>query len=269
MSHFAVAVIHRENQEIDKLLEPYMENCCDTPDYKYMKFYDGIEEHGNEYENDSVERVKMPDGRLLAPWDEEFRVPGEFGYGSKTHKVPDELERVQVPLKELYPTVEAFLRDWYGQDIDERTGRFGYWQNPNAKWDWYDGGGGRFRKYAEELMGFQSGPVAAIRFDSEAHREDAEKWWDENMDDDGKPKNVFAAFEYDGMAREQYVESRAHLSYRAVVTPDGTWHEPGEMGWWGISSEPADEKYDWDIHFEERFIEPYKDCIITVVDCHI
>ena len=24
---------------------------------------------------------------------------------------------------------------------DERTGRFGYWENPNTKWDWYQVGG--------------------------------------------------------------------------------------------------------------------------------
>lgn len=259
MSHFAVAVIHREEQEIDGLLAPYMENCCGTPDYKYMVFYGGIEEHGDEYENDSVERVKMPDGRLLAPWDDEV----------KGDEMPAGSELVQVPFKELYPTIEAFLRDWHGQDIDELTGRYGYWQNPNAKWDWYDGGGGRYRKYAEELMGFQSGPVADIRFDSDARRDGAEKWWDENMDDEGKPKNVFAAFGCDKMTREQFIESSAHLSYRAVVTPDAEWHEPGEMGLWGMSSESGDEMHDWRIHFEERFIEPYQDCIITVVDCHI
>ena len=29
-------------------------------------------------------------------------------------------------------------------EVDEETGRRGYWQNPNARWDWYEVGG-RFR----------------------------------------------------------------------------------------------------------------------------
>ncbi len=42
------------------------------------------------------------------------------------------------------------------------------------------------------------------------------------------------------------------------------------MGWWGMSSESADEMYDWDIHFEERFIETADpDWYIVLVDCHI
>lgn len=198
MSHFAVAVLTREGQRIDDLLAPYMENCCDTPDYKYMEFYE----------------------------DEDC-------------------------------------------DIDDVTGKRGYWQNPNAKWDWYDEGGGRFRKYAEELIGAQRVAVADIEFDTEAHRRAAEEWWQENMDADGKPKTPFALWENGGMTREQFVESRAHLSFRAVVTPDGEWHEVGEMGWWGISSESADEMFDWRIHFEERFLKPHMDCTLTVVDCHI
>lgn len=28
---------------------------------------------------------------------------------------------------------------------------------------------------------------------------------------------------------------------RAVVTPDGEWHEQGEMSWWSLSSETDEE----------------------------
>lgn len=44
--------------------------------------------------------------------------------------------------REDYPTFEVFARDYYGKDApDEKTGRYGYWKNPNQKWDWFEIGG--------------------------------------------------------------------------------------------------------------------------------
>jgi hypothetical protein len=77
-------------------------------------------------------------------------------------------------------------------------------------------------------------------------------------------------WEVGDMTKEQFVESRRHLSFRSVVTPDGEWHEVGKMGWWGISSESGDEELEWNRKFYERFIEPLGDNdTITIVDCHI
>ena len=34
------------------------------------------------------------------------------------------------------------MKEWCGQENrDPKTGRYGYWRNPNAKWDWYSTGG--------------------------------------------------------------------------------------------------------------------------------
>ena len=53
----------------------------------------------------------------------------------------------------------------------------------------------------------------------------------------------------------------------AIVLPDGTWLEKGEMGWFGMSSnEKSDD--DWDTVVKEVWQE-YGDCIGVVVDCHI
>ena len=111
-------------------------------------------------------------------------------------------------------------------DFDEETGRCGYWQNPNARWDWYVIGGrwgGQLR-----LKGGGVGNVAKV-------------------------SDVVA----DGL--------RTH----AVVTPDGKWHEVGRMGWFGVSSETDEEADDWIRRFAERFIAPYPDYTIVIVDCHI
>ena len=68
---------------------------------------------------------------------------------------------------------------------------------------------------------------------------------------------------------ETYARYVSDFWFRAVVTPDGGWHEIGRMGWWGISSEGQAELREWIGHFRERFVEPYLDCTATVVDCHI
>lgn len=59
------------------------------------------------------------------------------------------------------------------------------------------------------------------------------------------------------------------FSTYAVVTPDGNWHAPGEMGWF-CSSESEEEWSEWQKHYKERFITSSNpDWHIFIVDCHI
>ena len=39
------------------------------------------------------------------------------------------------------------------------------------------------------------------------------------------------------------------------MTPDGEWHEQGEMGWWGLSSETDEEALGWLRGFRGRFLD--------------
>jgi len=55
----------------------------------------------------------------------------------------------------------------------------------------------------------------------------------------------------------------------AVVTPDGAWHAPGTMGWFGISDETPGQKREWIECFERDFLEKYRDRHVFIVDCHI
>lgn len=36
---------------------------------------------------------------------------------------------------------DTYAEDYHGYKKDEETGKYGYWENPNAKWDWYQLGG--------------------------------------------------------------------------------------------------------------------------------
>jgi hypothetical protein len=49
---------------------------------------------------------------------------------------------VDIPFKETYATFEEYMEDWSGHDErDNKTNRYGYWRNPQAKWDWFEVGG--------------------------------------------------------------------------------------------------------------------------------
>lgn len=55
----------------------------------------------------------------------------------------------------------------------------------------------------------------------------------------------------------------------AVVDDDG-WHEKGQMGWFGISSETVGEAEDWDKSFVHKFLANEEDdTTLVVVDAHI
>lgn len=48
----------------------------------------------------------------------------------------------QIKLTEYYPTFEKYMEDYEGyKRPDPKTGKYGYWFNPQAKWDWFQVGG--------------------------------------------------------------------------------------------------------------------------------
>ena len=127
------------------MLAPYMENCCAEPEKRFMEFYDIEDRLRGRYETEMEERVVMPDGSLLSPCDEQFYVRSErcLERGMTVYfreAPPKYLEIRKVPIKEVYDTFEEFADAVCGER-DPLYNRYGYWQNPNAKWDWYLIGG--------------------------------------------------------------------------------------------------------------------------------
>lgn len=66
----------------------------------------------------------------------------------------------EIPLKETYATFDDFMKDWHGsKGRDEKTGKYGYWTNPNSKWDYWRVGGrwaGHFQIKPEFKDGYRS-----------------------------------------------------------------------------------------------------------------
>ena len=157
------------------------------------------------------------------------------------------LERAMAPYKEYLGNEGGrdyleFVED-EDFDVDEGTGRRGYWENPNAHWDWF-------------VVGGRWGGKLRLR---DGGRSDVATVADVVADADP------AAYD---RALERYRRWLAGETH-AVVTPDGEWHEVGRMGWFGISDETGEGLRDWVDRFRERYLDPYGDHMIVIVDCHI
>lgn len=301
MSHFAVAVISDGTKKVSELLAPYQENNMGDCPKEYLEFHSIEEEYRQRYESSGCEYVFMPDGRRLLPRDEEFRVDGSIGFGSRSHEVPEHLEKREIPYKETFATFDDYMREWCDYEKDPETDEYGYWENPNAKWDWWLCGG-RWRAQVRASEG-DCAPYPRYNFGGETTWEEATDYppehfdqaklgdmiWDRDEAEEKRLSDQWRAWvdgeEVEGVEapspfavahakeysdREAYVLCESTMWWRSVITPDGKWHEVGEMGWWGISSESGEGLAEWAKAFKERFIDPYPpEYTLTVVDCHI
>ena len=272
MSHFSIAVIMDGSKTLEEMMAPYMEYSAGVPEDRFLQFYPASEDeyYTDGYASGSATYVVEPgDPTLRLKYDKRYVNPQYdaldlFGKRVDKYVFPEGSRFVEVPHKLVYPTFESFMEEWHEASRDERTGEFGYWQNPNAKWDWYTTW--EERGWSDEFLGGPFGRIGDMSADRDALRAKAARKYDELVAEGG----IMLYMRTRGMTREQFVESEGHFHYRAVITSDGVWHEVGDMGWWGMSSETADEMYDWDVHFEERFIDPADpDWRIVMVDCHI
>lgn len=270
MSHFVVGVIVPKDSDYDTLesiLAPYDETA-------ECEFKDRSEEIRKKYLNNSITMYRTEDDDLIAEYSSKIpRKQTEGGYSEKD--IPEEWVKVEVPYSVLYPTMEEYV-DTYGYTYFD--GKPGYWYNKNAKWDWWVIGG-RWDGY------FNGTNVINVRdydtsIDIDKYNKYLNLWkeWENgrefSFDDEDGFDFAFYKPEY---LKERYKDAETYARFnatpwiRAIVTPDGEWHEVGEMGWWVCSDETGEDLLDWVDHFAERFILPYSngEYEIIAVDCHI
>lgn len=128
--HFTVMVIA---DDIEKALTPFKEEASE----EYLTFTEEEARLVAEYETESVEQLKDSEGKLYWPYEYRFRNKEAEDYID-----PETLEKVTIPLKEMYETFDIFAEVYGGfSERDPKMGKYGCWSNPNAKWDWYQVGG--------------------------------------------------------------------------------------------------------------------------------
>lgn len=232
MSHYAVAVIHRPDQLIGDLLAPYDENLEVKPYIRYTR-------------QSAIVYVRSY-------------------YKDIEGKTEDELWHM--------------LADDYGEDMVDEDGNIYSTYNPKSKWDWYCVGG-RFSDMMR-CIGSDEPCNECLLCDLDVSRDEDEyqaalHFWDVYVDETEEDPEVSSMFrkeyylEYYG-DRETYARRSSMFATYAVVTPDGEWHAPGDVGWWGVTTSEADEERGWYDSYYSRFIDTDdKDLLITIVDCHI
>lgn len=247
MSHYAVLVLHKEDQNIDTLLAPYDENLEVEP-YLKLTFDEAIIKAKEIYDDDYSEK------ELIKNYAE------DYGY---------------ILLDDgLYSTY-----------------------NPNSKWDWYEIGG-RFsnslpltnealKKEYSEHANYPFTNIAPINYVNwkykhltEEEKNKIRRWWEINIYDaplkEGEEKDKYLFYNpkyYERRYRDAETDIKVQETIRffAVITPDGKWYAPSNMGWWACTDGEPEDELQWDLDFYDKFIEPNlnSDLICTVVDCHI
>lgn len=272
MSHFTVAVFTSVDQDMDTLLEPFYEGLEVEP-YVSMTQDDIITEERNKmqriYKNQYVEWSKDKAA---------YKSRNNTEHIKYLETLPERMKRSD---EEIYQDVIS----WYNENDVDEDGSVLSTYNPDSKWDWYEIGG----RWQGMLMlkpgktGERGNPGIGVKmtqhYDS-AHANDVD--FAKMRRDQIRHlvpyahalKNGYYSEKYMRQkypTEQEYIQQNSGFSTYAVITPDGEWHAPGDMGWFAMSSETADERRMWEDDYYDRFIKPAitYNWRITIVDCHI
>ena len=313
MSHFSVAIITEgkpTGERIAKALAPYQENNKGDCPKKYMEFHSTTQERKEEYETSTIRRVKLANGTLVSPYNhilcdevtkEEYEKAIEEGKRDQ-YSFTDKYRRkkdlakigaieVEIPCKELYPTFEDFMKDWCEEKKDEETNDYGYWENPNAKWDWWQVGGrfsGILKVANERATGHyikaNSARIKDCVFPDYQEKYDrAIRFWELKVEEqppvtpsDEEIINDFyfcfyrtSYFTDKYKNKEEYAEATALFHTYAIIDKSGKWISSGRMGWFGVSLEDENELEFIRNYRKNVFDNAGDNDYITIVDCHI
>jgi hypothetical protein len=258
MSHFAVAVFTTgEGQSVDALLEPYDESITVAPYVKYTKA-------------ELIQREKENTQRAYeGPYAEWRKDPAKYETDSINLAHIAYLKTVPERLKwtdeQLYQSAIKGQENKVSIDGDLLS-----IYNPDSKWDYY-AVGGRWENMLvlKDKSRCDSALASEVDFET-MQKERAAKlspYEDAMTQSFFKEEYMRARFRNE----EEYINLESTFDTYAVITPDGQWHAPGNMGWWGMSSETLEEDRLWTLSYYDRFIKLAieKGWCMTIVDCHI
>lgn len=342
MSHFTVAVLTKPNQTLEQVLQPFHEYECTGVKDEYVVWIDEHDQYEEEFKNETRSMYVDGSGKIIdqyddvnnhlfyrEPTEEELKEVGMFagsgcnskfsysskdwgdgkGYRAKIRvNAPVGLLEKEIPMCEVYESIEAFMKDYHGYNEDGiRDGRFGRLTNPNAHWDWWSIGG----RWSGMLMDKQGSRVdqgimsnldfntvieeakadAAKKYDEAAEIIQGRTWksWPDTRESsdsidearsfygsqevvvDLRKKHDHPFFDVDQFLseKEAYINTKGNSSIATfAVIKDGVWYEKGDMGWWGCVSDEKDQDK-WNGEFLELLKSTPDDHTLTIVDCHI
>ena len=215
---------------------------------------------------------------------------------------PDQVDELLAPyIEQVDPdsSFAEFVED-DEHDLDETTGKRGFWHNPNARWDWYTVGGrwrgllklleGKTGRYGNEYTEEERKELKDDHCDSalvndcdfsasEEAWQNAVRVWEiivegreRTEEEKGQFLGIYTAQYYLDQygTKENYARQQSMFLPFAFVTADGEWNETGRMGWWAMSDATADSRESFVSAFQAYLEEARKQNLtITMVDCHI
>lgn len=282
MSHYTVMVITSPEQSVDELLAPFDENIEAEP-YIDMTRQEIIDKVHNDDKQilERIEEALADDtdcwiGFAGDPWNERGR----------RFPTPEDLTKAKnlVANRSDEEAYNAYLADNADDYTFDEDGNQLSTYNPDSKWDWYMEGG-RWdgiitTKDGEHVNQCLIGEIATgVDEDSEEYKR-AVRFWEVAVEggelQEGETKDDYFTLYRPEYYKEYYTDAADYASRvcefgtYAVLTSDGVWHEPGQMGWFACSDETPESRDDWDRNYIKRFVEEQPDdYTATIVDCHI
>lgn len=252
MSHFAVAVITKNKDQLEKILEPYYEGL-EVPRYvKYTKeqLIDKGKKEIQDYKN--------------GVYAEYISNPLKYKENCNNSRHIKYLEE-EFP-KKLNWTNEEIYKDqirWYDDNDIGKDGEVYSTYNPNSKWDWYEIGG-RYKKVLltnvnnNNIFEVEDNPFFDLIMAREINKEAPQgyKWVD-----GAKIKDI----DFNKME-----EITKKPFYTWALVDECNWYEQGKMGWWAISDATEKSKDDFVNQFKKYIELPEnQEKYMIIVDCHI
>lgn len=246
MSHFFVGVIVPPDtqdieDEVEQLMEPYSENREVEP-YERPCYCVGslAKKEAREQAEQEVGSIEKFRATFLGGNDQAWRLH------IKPYLDVENRALVAHPLKDK---PDSGCEDCDGTGINKVT------YNPDSKWDWYVIGG----RWDGEIQGKpRDDGQGGFNFGDEHHQPQ------HNVT---RVADLIKAKSIPDAVIKELTRGDDTFSCHSLVTPDGEWHEKGEMGWLGVSVDNKD-RDTW-LDEIQKILKEYADCLIVGVDCHI
>ena len=263
MSHYTVAVITKTNDfdELEELMAPFSEYLETEPYIRRTK--QQIIEDAKKHKESWAERVEN------GSEEERNKILHEESYRNIRKLLKAKTD------EELY-NAERYEDGTYDEDGNELTT-----YNPNSKWDWYEIGGRWDGLLRKKGTGRRCNTLQIKDWDISADPAEIkgiERFWEivvEGAEPQDKNEEMASHLynkdyyiqKYE--TKENYVETESVFTTYAVLLQDGTWLAPGEMGWFGASSESPEESLAWEKGYKDIIDKLDPEWYVTIVDCHI
>lgn len=176
------------NSEVGSKLERYFDN---TDDPKYIEFEDLTDELTSQYKKDTVQCVKFPNGLLHTVYDHEFyrkycvkdgkvykKSYGPYRQKKRTKKSKRIKVLADYPFNKMYKSFDEFVEKYHGYSFYEEENAYGYYFNPDGKFDWYQIGGRWPEMFLvkEECTDYSEGTRSWCNDDHKSEAPEGYKW---------------------------------------------------------------------------------------------